>query len=406
MRAYERLLKYAQYDTASDESSKTCPSTASQLVLAKDLAEEMVSIGLSDVRVDENGYVYGCVPANVEGRPVIGLIAHMDTVNTVPVLPMNTSIIENYDGGVVQLACGDVLDPAVFPDLARAKGQDLIVTDGVTLLGADDKAGIAEILTLCERLIANPDIPHGKVMIGFTPDEEIGRGANLFDIPAFGADFAYTVDGSVVGGIEYECFNGASGMVTIHGRSVHPGSAKNKMLNAALVAMEFASMLPADQTPAHTEGYEGFFHLCGIKGEEEQCQMVYIIRDHDLEKLRAKMALFQSVADFLNAKYGSGVVEVDVKESYYNMRSVIEPHMHIVRLAERAYRAIGIEPFNVAIRGGTDGAALSFKGLPCPNLPTGGMNCHGRFEYITIQDMDKMVDMLEKLVSIKPEGAR
>ncbi len=401
MKAYERLLKYAQFDTASDEQSKTCPSTEGQKVLGAALVEEMKELGLSDVRMDENGYVYGCVPANVEGRPVIGLIAHMDTVSNVPVLPMNPSIIENYDGGVVQLANGDVMDPAVFPALARAKGQDLIVTDGITLLGADDKAGIAEILTLCENLMTHPEIPHGKVMIGFTPDEEIGRGANLFDIPGFGADFAYTVDGSVVGGIEYECFNGATGIVKIHGRSVHPGDAKNKMLNAALVAMEFNAMLPPVETPAHTEGYEGFYHLCGIKGDEESAQMVYILRDHDLNKLNEKKAMFLRIAEFLNAKYGEGTVEAEAKDSYYNMRSVIEPHMHIVELAKRAYREIGIEPFNVAIRGGTDGAALSFKGLPCPNLPTGGMNCHGRFEYITIQDMDKMVEMLTKLVSIE-----
>jgi len=403
MRAYERLLKYVQYDTASCETSETCPSTEKQWVLARDLVKEMQELGLQDVRVDENGYVYGCIPANVEGRPVIGLIAHMDTVDCVPVLPMNTRIEENYDGGVVVLENGDLLDPKVFPDLVKARGKDLIVTDGNTLLGADDKAGIAEILTACEMLMADPSIPHGKIMIGFTPDEEIGRGADLFDVKGFGADFAYTVDGGAVGSIEYENFNAASAIVEVHGLSVHPGSAKNKMRNAALMAMEFASMLPASETPATTEGYEGFYHLCGMQGEEELAKLVYIIRDHDKAKFEARKQTVQRIADYMNAKYGAGTVDLQLKDSYYNMREVVEPHMHIIRLAERAYRAIGAEPFAEAIRGGTDGARLSFMGLPCPNLATGGMNCHGRFECIPIQDMDAMAEMLVKLVSIDPE---
>jgi len=403
MRAYERLLKYVQYDTASCETSETCPSTEKQWVLARDLVKEMQELELQDVRVDENGYVYGCIPANVEGRPVIGLIAHMDTVDCVPVLPMNTRIEENYDGGVVVLENGDLLDPKVFPDLVKARGKDLIVTDGNTLLGADDKAGIAEILTACEMLMADPSIPHGKIMIGFTPDEEIGRGADLFDVKGFGADFAYTVDGGAVGSIEYENFNAASAIVEVHGLSVHPGSAKNKMRNAALMAMEFASMLPASETPATTEGYEGFYHLCGMQGEEELAKLVYIIRDHDKAKFEARKQTVQRIADYMNAKYGAGTVDLQLKDSYYNMREVVEPHMHIIRLAERAYRAIGAEPFAEAIRGGTDGARLSFMGLPCPNLATGGMNCHGRFECIPIQDMDAMAEMLVKLVSIDPE---
>ena len=403
MRAYERLLKYVQYDTASCETSETCPSTEKQWVLARDLVKEMQELELQDVRVDENGYVYGCIPANVEGRPVIGLIAHMDTVDCVPVLPMNTRIEENYDGGVVVLENGDLLDPKVFPDLVKARGKDLIVTDGNTLLGADDKAGIAEILTACEILMADPSIPHGKIMIGFTPDEEIGRGADLFDVKGFGADFAYTVDGGAVGSIEYENFNAASAIVEVHGLSVHPGSAKNKMRNAALMAMEFASMLPASETPATTEGYEGFYHLCGMQGEEELAKLVYIIRDHDKAKFEARKQTVQRIADYMNAKYGAGTVDLQLKDSYYNMREVVEPHMHIIRLAERAYRAIGAEPFAEAIRGGTDGARLSFMGLPCPNLATGGMNCHGRFECIPIQDMDAMAEMLVKLVSIDPE---
>lgn len=403
MRAYERLLKYVQYDTASDERSQTCPSTEKQLVLANDLVKEMQALGLEDVRVDAHGYVYGCLPANVEGRPVIGLIAHMDTVDGVPVVPMRPRIIENYDGGAVVLENGSVLDPAVFPDLVSAKGKDLIVTDGNTLLGADDKAGIAEILTACEMLMADPSIPHGKVMIGFTPDEEIGRGADLFDVAGFGADFAYTVDGGAVGSMDYENFNAAACSVKVHGLSVHPGSAKNKMRNAALVAMEFNAMLPPFETPAHTAGYEGFYHLCEISGTEEETSLTYIIRDHDREKFEARKATVLRIEAYLNEKYGDGVVEVTLKDSYYNMRSVIEPRMDIIRLAERAYRAIGAEPHAEAIRGGTDGARLSFMGLPCPNLATGGMNCHGRFECIPVQDMDCMAEMLVKLVSIDPE---
>ena len=403
MRAYERLLRYAQYDTASDERSETCPSTEKQRVLAEALAAEMREMGMTDVRVDENGYVYGCVPATAEKRPVIGLIAHMDTVDCVPVAPVRARIVENYDGGAVRLENGDLLDPKVFPDIAKAKGKDLIVTDGNTLLGADDKAGVAEILTACERLLADRTIPHGKVMVGFTPDEEIGRGADRFDIPGFGADFAYTVDGGAVGSIEYENFNAAAGNVVVHGLSVHPGSAKNKMRNASLVAMEFAAMLPPAETPAHTEGFEGFFHLCSMEGTEELAKLEYIIRDHDRAKFESRKAAFERIGRYLNDKYGEGTVEVDVRDSYSNMREVIEPHMHIIRLAERAYREVGIEPFSEAIRGGTDGARLSYMGLPCPNLATGGMYCHGRFECVAIQDMDAMVDVLARLVSIDPE---
>ena len=403
MRAYERLLRYAQYDTASDERSETCPSTEKQRVLAEALAAEMREMGITDVRVDENGYVYGCVPATAEKRPVIGLIAHMDTVDCVPVAPVRARIVENYDGGAVRLENGDLLDPKVFPDIAKAKGKDLIVTDGNTLLGADDKAGVAEILTACERLLADRTIPHGKVMVGFTPDEEIGRGADRFDIPGFGADFAYTVDGGAVGSIEYENFNAAAGNVVVHGLSVHPGSAKNKMRNASLVAMEFAAMLPPAETPAHTEGFEGFFHLCSMEGTEELAKLEYIIRDHDRAKFESRKAAFERIGRYLNDKYGEGTVEVDVRDSYSNMREVIEPHMHIIRLAERAYREAGIEPFSEAIRGGTDGARLSYMGLPCPNLATGGMNCHGRFECVAIQDMEAMVDVLVRLVSIDPE---
>ena len=404
MRAYERFMKYIQFDTASDERSQTTPSTAKQLVLARALVEEMQEMGLQDVRVDECGYVYGCVPANAENRPVIGLIAHMDTVDCVPTVPMRARIVENYDGGPVTLENGDVLDPAMFPEIVSAKGKDLIVTDGITLLGADDKSGIAEILTACEQLLADPSIPHGKIMIGFTPDEEIGSGADHFDVAGFGADFAYTVDGGAIGSIEYENFNAAAGHVVVHGVSVHPGSAKNKMRNAALVAMEFNAMLPAVERPEYTEGYEGFYHLCEMQGECERATLEYIIRDHDRAKFEAKKETFLRIGRYLNDKYGEGTVEVTVKDSYSNMREVIEPRQDIIRLAERAYRAIGAEPFAEAIRGGTDGARLSFMGLPCPNLATGGMNCHGRFECIPVQDMDAMADMRVKLVSLEPEA--
>ena len=399
MRAYERLLNYVQFDTASDENSPTCPSTEKQWALARALVEEMKALGIRDARADENGYVYGSIPANCEGRPAIGLIAHMDVVDCVPSAPVKPAIIENYDGGPVTLANGDVLDPKMFPAVAGAKGKSLIVTDGNTSLGADDKAGVAEIMTLAERLLADPAIKHGRICIGFTPDEEIGRGADRFDVKAFGADFAYTVDGGTVGSINYENFNAASGVVTVHGRSVHPGSAKNIMVNAALVAMEFARLLPPEQRPEHTEGYEGFFHLCDMQGQEELATLTYIIRDHDRARFEARKARFAAAADYLNGVYGAGTVEVALRDSYYNMREVVETRMEIVERANAAYRAAGVEPWSEPIRGGTDGARLTFMGLPCPNLATGGMNCHGRFECVAAEDMDTMVDVLAHLVA-------
>ncbi len=400
MRAYERLLNYIQFDTASDENSATCPSTPGQLVLGRSLVEEMRLMGISNARIDENGYVYGEIPATAEGFPTIGLIAHMDTVDCVPALPMHARIVKNYDGGPVQLEGGDVLDPADYPELKQRAGKDLIVTDGKTLLGADDKAGVAEILTACEQLLSQ-NLPHGGVRIAFTPDEEIGRGADRFDVAGFGADFAYTVDGDELGGIEYENFNAASVNLRFHGRSVHPGSAKNKMINAALLAMEFDSMLPPQERPEHTEGREGFYHLCGVKGETELAESSYIIRDHDRDRFEVRKATVERIAAYMNEKYGAGAVECEVVDSYYNMREVIEPHMHIVRRAEAAYRAVGVEPFAKPIRGGTDGARLSFMGLPCPNLATGGMNYHGRFECVAVQDMDKMAEMLVALLTLR-----
>ena len=400
MRAYERLLNYVQFDTASNEASETCPSTPGQLELGRSLVEEMRLMGVSNARMDENGYVYGEIPANAEGFPTIGLIAHMDTVDCVPALPMRARIVENYDGGAVQLEGGDTLDPADYPELKLRAGKDLIVTDGRTLLGADDKAGVAEIMTACEQLLQQ-NLPHGEVRIAFTPDEEIGRGADRFDAKGFGADFAYTVDGDELGGIEYENFNAASAQLTFHGRSVHPGSAKNKLVNAALLAMEFDSLLPPRERPEHTEGYEGFYHLCGVKGETELAESVYILRDHDRARFEARKETVARIAAYMNEKYGAGAVECNVQDSYYNMREVIEPRMDIIRRAEAAFRAVGVTPFEKPIRGGTDGSKLSFMGLPCPNLSTGGMNYHGRFECIAVQDMDAMADMLVALLTLK-----
>ena len=402
MRAYERLLRYIQFETASDENSNTCPSTPSQLALGKALVQEMIDMGIADAHMDENGYVYASIPATAENLPAIGLIAHLDVSNAVPCGPMNARIVENYDGGDVLLAGGDVLSPADYPELAKRKGKDLIVTDGQTLLGADDKAGIAEILTACEKILAEKPA-HGKICIGFTPDEEIGRGADRFDIPYFGADYAYTVDGDDVGAIEFENFNAAGARFVFHGKSVHPGTAKDKLVNAALLAMEFNSMLPPQQRPEHTEGYEGFYYLCEMSGDTESAKLDYIIRDHDKTLFEEKKAFISSIADFMNAKYGAGTVEYAVKDSYYNMRSLVEPHMHIIRRAEAAYRSVGVQPYAKPIRGGTDGCKLSYQGLPCPNLATGGMNYHGRFECIAVQDMDTISDMLYALLTLPAE---
>lgn len=400
MKAYERLLRYAQFDTASHEGMGCCPSTEGQLVLGRALVTEMHEMGIDNAEIDEHGYVYASIPATAEGYPAIGLIAHMDTVDCVPVLPMNARIVENYDGGDVQLAGGDTLSPRDYPELTERRGKNLIVTDGKTLLGADDKAGIAEILTACERILSEKQ-PHGKICIAFTPDEEIGCGADLFDVARFGADYAYTLDGDAVGGIEYENFNAASLRLTFHGRNVHPGSAKNVMINASHLLMEYDSMLPAQQRPEYTCDYEGFFHLEDMQGAPEQASAFYIIRDHDRAKFEARKRTAQAIADYMNAKYGENTVECNIKDSYYNMREMIKPHMEIIDRAERAYRAAGVEPFTKPIRGGTDGARLSFMGLPCPNLGTGGMNYHGRFECIAVEDMDVMVDTICHLVTLE-----
>jgi len=395
MQVKDKFLRYIQMDTTSDETCETCPSTPGQWALAKLLVKEMQAMGIADARVDEHCYVYGTIPAKGASKERIGLIAHMDTSDGVRGA-VHPQVVENYDGGPVTLKNGVVIDG--FDFLPSLRGQELIVTSGDSVLGADDKAGVAEIMQLCQRLTA-PDAPeHAAVCVGFTPDEEIGRGADLFDVKGFGADFAYTVDGGAVGELEYENFNAASLKVTVHGVNIHPGSAKNQMKNACLIAMEYASMLPPAETPAHTEGYEGFYHLCGMEGEEEKAVLTYIIRDHDAKKFEQRKETARRIASYLNDTYGQGTVEADIRDSYRNMREMLEPHMEIVERARKAFEDCGVQPVVQPIRGGTDGARLSYMGLLCPNLSTGGYNCHGRKELITVEAMEKMVDVLEKLV--------
>ena len=397
MTVVERFLKLVSYPTTSDEASETCPSTARQLALAQELVRQMQDMGIADAHVDQDGYVYGTVPANCDKKiPVYGLIAHMDTSPDAPGENIRARITEPYDGGDIVLNEEKhiMLSPKEYPQLKNSVGKRLIVTDGTTLLGADDKAGIAEILTAVEELLAKGGA-HAPIRIGFTPDEEIGRGADRFDLAHFGADYAYTVDGGTLGELEYENFNAASAVVTVHGRNVHPGSAKRCMINAQLIAMEFHGMLPVHDRPEATEGYEGFSHLCAMQGEVELATLEYIIRDHDRASFEARKALFESAAAFLNAKYGAGTVEVALRDSYYNMREKIEPHMAIVEAAQQAMRDAGVTPRVVPIRGGTDGARLSYEGLPCPNLFTGGENYHGRFEYVPVEDMEAAVRTLK-----------
>ena len=394
----ERFLRYIAIPSASAEGTDQSPSTADQWNMARALVSDMQAIGISDARVDEYGYVYGSIPANRAQQPAIGLIAHLDVVDGVPCAPVHPRMIRNYDGGIINVGNGVVLDPAEFKNLLPCIGKDIIVTDGTTILGADDKAGVAEIMAMAETLLLNPDIPHGEIKIAFTPDEEVGGGAEKLDIASFGAEFAYTVDGGELGGIEYENFNAASARVLVHGVNIHPGSAKNKMKNAALIATEFASLLPAWETPAHTEKYEGFFHLTGIRGDEENACLTYIIRDHDGVKFKQRKQTIRACADFINARYGEGTLELQLRDGYRNMREVLEKRMDVVERALNAFRACDVEPFVEPIRGGTDGARLSWRGLPCPNLSTGGMNGHGRAECACAQDMEKMVDVLIEIV--------
>lgn len=394
----QHFLRYVSFDTQSDEASTTCPTTAKQKLLGAALVAEMKAMGISDAFMDDFGYVYGTVPGD-PSLPVIGLIAHMDTSPDAPGNDIKARIVE-YTGEDICLNAekGIFLRESDYESLANHHGKHLIVTDGTTLLGADDKAGIAEILTAAEYLLTS-GTRHATLKIGFTPDEEVGSGADHFDVAAFGADYAYTVDGGTLGEIEYENFNAAGARAVFHGLNIHPGSAKNKMVNSQLIAMEFQSMLPADQRPEHTCGYEGFFHLTEMKGEVEESQLSWIIRDHDMEKFNRKKELMVSVADFINRKYGEGTVELTIRDSYFNMKQCIEPVMYVVERAKRAMEAVGMVAREVPIRGGTDGARLSYMGLPCPNLCTGGENYHGRFEYIPVEDMELCVKMLIQILT-------
>ena len=399
MNVLDRFLKYVSFDTQSDAYSNATPTTAKQKLLGAELAAELNQMGLQNAHMDAFGYVYGFLPATpgCETVPCMGLIAHMDTSPSFSGADVKPRIVE-YRGGDVELGHGLFLKAKEDEALKNYVGQHLVVTDGSTLLGADDKAGIAEIFSAIEYLIAHPEIPHGRIAVGITPDEEVGSGADHFDVAGFGAAAAYTVDGGELGELEYENFNAAGAKVTIHGLNIHPGSAKNKMRNAILLAIEFNSMLPPAETPAHTEGYEGFYHLQHMEGDETLATLEYIVRDHDSEKFQSKKSTLERIASYLNEKYGAGTVELELKDQYYNMKAQIEPHMHLIHRAKAAFRAVGVEPREVAIRGGTDGARLSYEGLPCPNLSTGGVNFHGPQEYIPVESLEKMVEVLIRLV--------
>lgn len=394
----ERFLRYVSFDTQSDEFSESCPSTAKQKLLGQQLVCEMQEMGIRDAQMDANGYVYGTVPGD-PSLPTIGLIAHLDTSPDTSGANVKARIVK-YNGGDIVLNEKEqiLLREKDYSSLNADLGKHLIVTDGTTLLGADDKAGIAEIMACAERILKS-DQKHATLKIAFTPDEEIGRGADLFDVKRFGADYAYTVDGGTLGELEYENFNAAGAKVTIHGLNIHPGAAKNKMINSQYIAMEFHSMLPEMERPEHTEGYEGFFHLIDMSGTVEESCLRYIIRDHDMKKFRERKNLMQKICTMLNEKYGDGTVCLDLQDSYYNMREKIEPCMYVVDRAKKAMELAGITPVIVPIRGGTDGARLSFMGLPCPNLCTGGKNFHGRFEYIAVEDMEKITNFLIALLT-------
>ena len=396
--ATERFLRYVSFDTMSDEFSETCPSSDKQKLLGAALVEEMKEMGIEDARMDENGYVYGTVPGD-PALPTIGLIAHMDTSPDASGADIQARIVEYTGEDICLNAQKDIwLREADYPTLENHVGKHLIVTDGTTLLGADDKAGVAEIMAAAEYLLENGG-SHATLKIGFTPDEEIGRGADRFDVKGFGADYAYTADGGPVGEIEYENFNAASAKAVFRGLNIHPGSAKDKMVNSQLIAMEFQSLLPVQQRPEYTEGYEGFIHLTDMEGQVEHSVLRYIVRDHDMEKFQAKKAVLRAAAEFINRKYGEGTVELTIRDSYFNMKKCIEPCMYVVDRAMEAMKAVGMEPRAVPIRGGTDGARLSYEGLPCPNLCTGGENYHGRFEYIPVEDMEQCVRMLVRILT-------
>ena len=390
MNIVERFLSYVAYDTQSSEETNVTPSTEKQRVFAEHLKNELIAEGLQDVELDDMGYLYATLPANTDQQvPTIGFIAHMDTSPDASGKDVKPRIIKNYDGKDIILSEGIVTSPSKFPELLNHVGEDLIVTDGTTLLGADDKAGIAEIVQAMVYLQAHPEIKHGKIRVGFNPDEEIGMGAHHFDVEKFGCDFAYTMDGSEVGEIEFENFNAAAAHITINGCSVHPGYAKDKMVNAARIATELVGMLPADETPETTEGYEGFFHLTHISGTVEKAQLSFIIRDHDREYFESRKAEMTDIVETINEKYGEGVAVLELKDQYYNMREMVEPKMFIIDIAKQAIAEAGMTPKIKAIRGGTDGAQLSFKGLPCPNIFAGGLNFHGPHEFCPVQSLEK-----------------
>ena len=403
MTVIERFLKYVTFDTQSDESTGVTPSTPKQMVFAQYLKTELDELGLKDISLDENGYLFATLPSNVDHEvPVVGFIAHMDTSPDMSGENVKPRIVEKYDGKDIPLCAEEniILSPANFPELLDHVGEDLIVTDGHTLLGADDKAGIAEIVGAVAYLIAHPEIKHGDIRIGFNPDEEIGLGAHKFDVKKFGAKWAYTMDGGEVGELEFENFNAAAAKIRVKGRNVHPGYAKNKMINSLLVANEYASLLPADETPGTTEGYEGFYHLIGMEGEVENTVLSYIVRDHDREKFEARKQALLDYAAQLNEKYGEGTVTVELKDQYYNMRQQVEPLMHIIDIAFAAMQEAGVTPKVKAIRGGTDGAQLSFKGLPCPNIFAGGLNFHGRYEFVPVQSIEKAMNVVVKIAEL------
>ena len=401
MDVIERFLRYVSFDTQSDEHSGTAPSTAKQKILGAVLTEELTALGLSDVCFDEYGYVYAFLPATKgkEALPTIGFLAHMDTSPSASGANVKPRIVR-YEGGELPLGNGKSLDPAVFPSLSRSVGRELIVTDGSTLLGADDKAGIAEIVTAVAYLVDHPEIAHGRIAVAFTPDEEIGAGMDRFSVERFGARFAYTVDGGELGEIEYENFNAASATLCVHGVNIHPGSAKNKMKNAVLMANEWISRLPAAETPSHTDGYEGFYHVTHMEGDETEATVSLIVRDHDMVKFTARKAFLQDLTAYENRVWGEGCFALTLQDSYYNMKEQILPHFELIENAEAAMRKVGVEPRCVPIRGGTDGARLSFMGVPCPNLSTGGLNFHGVHEYIPVDSMKKMVDVLIELMRV------
>lgn len=398
----ERFLKYVSFDTQSNEESETCPSTDKQLKLGAYLVEELKNMGLTEVEQDQNGYVYATLPANQQGLPTIGLIAHLDTSPDASGANIKAKTIL-FDGDPILLNKEQniYLSPSDYPEMAKYKGQELIVTDGTTLLGADDKAGVAEIVTAAAYLQEHPEIKHGTVKIAFTPDEEIGRGSDLFDVAKFGADWAYTVDGGEIGELEYENFNAAAATVKFSGRNIHPGSAKDRMINAAKLAMEFNAMLPANEVPEHTEGREGFFHLTSIEGEVENATLCYIIRDHDSNRFNKRKEQMQQITNYLQEKYGEKTVMLTIRDQYRNMIEQIAPVMHIVDRAKQAMLDAGVIPIEQPIRGGTDGAQLSFKGLPCPNLFAGGLNFHGRFEFVPVPSLHAAVSVLLNIVTAK-----